>query len=611
MASRKSFAVLHLFLSLLVLLFFGARLAQAINHSPQGVIKHVIIVVQENRTPDSLFYDDLALYQAGGNVRPTSTPVCKKWDNNGHITETGPVPMVAYPLDNACFDNRHSHQNWLNMYDRPTQGQPGDMQGACMISVTHFNNCTTAPACPSPLTGICPQYTYVPNIQAGPNHNILDPYFDIANTYGFANWMWQTNQGPSFPAHQFLFSGTSAPTAYNDPQGLYKWFAAENPSWPGHSDRAGRSTGCVAPTGAYVRTIDTSGTEGGSCPSNGGAYCYYPCYNHPTLPTDVLETHGLNWRYYARDYNRDDNPDNTKNIGSLWTSPNSYSTICGPPHSEHCAGDEWNNHVGNYLTVKNPIDQAPILTDIEDCNQDFPAVAWVIPDGYWSDHPGYDSSKHPGAHDGGPSWVAHIVNAVGNHTCSPGNTHDVAKWSNTVILIVWDDWGGFYDHVSPDTSAGGPGIGYPDTEHSGSQYVHGFRVPLLVVSAYGNPHYISGAGVGTPACTPGFSSSYCHDFGSILNFIEFTFGSGGTPLNEVDSQYPFPYADHWAPDSAAYCPTCTYSLADFFADFNTAQPFTSINSWKYPETCFHNPDQSGCFPGYKPEDADDDADDTQ
>lgn len=41
----------------------------------------------------------------------------------------------------------------------------------------------------------------------------VQPYFDIANTYGFANYFFQTNEGPRFPAHQFLFGGTSAPTA--------------------------------------------------------------------------------------------------------------------------------------------------------------------------------------------------------------------------------------------------------------------------------------------------------------------------------------------------------------------------------------------------------------
>src|SRR5437868_10602121 len=61
-----------------------------------------------------------------------------------------------------------------------------------------------------------------------------------------------------------------------------------------------------------------------------------------------------------------------------------------------------------------------------------PAVSWVIPTGQASDHPGNNNGT-------GPSWVASIVNAIG------GSSY----WSNTAVIITWDDWGGWYDHVPP------------------------------------------------------------------------------------------------------------------------------------------------------------------
>jgi phospholipase C len=80
-------------------------------------------------------------------------------------------------------------------------------------------------------------------------------------------------------------------------------------------------------------------------------------------------------------------------------------------------------------------------------------VSWVIPDGSWSDHPGTVGA------DGGPSWVAAIVNAVGGYTkggqklpnqCTDTiNGKQVPYWQDTVVLITWDDWGGFYDDVLP------------------------------------------------------------------------------------------------------------------------------------------------------------------
>jgi phospholipase C len=107
--------------------------------------------------------------------------------------------------------------------------------------------------------------------------------------------------------------------------------------------------------------------------------------------------------------------------------------------------------------------------DINNCG--LQSVSWVIPDGNWSDHAGGNAASA-----GGPSWVAAIVNAVGSNTACDTTNGKRGYWYDTVILVVWDDWGGFYDDVPP------PAIGY--SNQTGSQYVYGFRVPLLVVSAY-------------------------------------------------------------------------------------------------------------------------------
>ena len=94
------------------------------------------------------------------------------------------------------------------------------------------------------------------------------------------------------------------------------------------------------------------------------------------------------------------------------------------------------------------------------------------------------SSDHAARNDGsGPAWVASIVNAIGNS----------AYWANTAIIITWDDWGGWYDHVAPKVI--NDGLSW------GSGYVYGFRVPLIVVSPYAKAAYIS---------------HVTHDFGSIL-----------------------------------------------------------------------------------------------
>jgi phospholipase C len=138
-----------------------------------------------------------------------------------------------------------------------------------------------------------------------------------------------------------------------------------------------------------------------------------------------------------------------------------------------CTGKAWSHVI---------IPSKRFLTDI--ANNQLAAVTWVTPAGQYSDHPRIGGS-------GGPSWVASIVNAIGNSSF----------WSDTAIIITWDDWGGWYDHVSPPRVIN-------DGRSWGSGYVYGFRVPLIVISPYARPAYISHVN---------------HDFGSILNFIEEVF----------------------------------------------------------------------------------------
>jgi len=95
-----------------------------------------------------------------------------------------------------------------------------------------------------------------------------------------------------------------------------------------------------------------------------------------------------------------------------------------------------------------------VLLDIlnPDCSaRALAQVSWVIPPHAYSDHGGQNTGY-------GPYWGGDIINAVGTSPCS--------YWNNTAIIITWDDWGGFYDHV-------------PAPQPFRNQYELGFRVPLL------------------------------------------------------------------------------------------------------------------------------------
>jgi len=177
----------------------------------------------------------------------------------------------------------------------------------------------------------------------------------------------------------------------------------------------------------------------------------FPCLSYRTM-RDVLDAKGVSWKYYAP-------PFTYKSGGWLWTPFDAIRAVR--------YGPEWQTNV--------VFPETKILADIA-ANR-LAAVSWVVPDKRNSDHPGTGSNH-------GPSWVAQIVNAIGA----------TSAWQSTAIVVVCDDWGGFYDHVAP-----------PQLDYQGL----GFRVPMLVISPYARQGYVS-------------HTQY--EFGSILKFVEDNWG---------------------------------------------------------------------------------------
>jgi phospholipase C len=149
-------------------------------------------------------------------------------------------------------------------------------------------------------------------------------------------------------------------------------------------------------------------------------------------------------------------------------------------------GTEWGTNVS--------MPETNIFTDVSDGT--LPAVSWVIPEDDNSDHLGEPE-------DNGPEWVASVVNAVGQSS----------YWNSTAIVILWDDWGGLYDHAAPACLS--------KSQCRDDQGGLGFRVPTIVVSPYAKLGKSSQAG---------YISHTQYEFGSILKYVEdnFNLGSLGT-----------------------------------------------------------------------------------
>jgi phospholipase C len=429
--------------NILLLVGLGSSFAYTQTLTTPTNFQHVVVIVQENRTPDNLF-QGLCTSSTLCSTTPTTSQYniqTSNWLDNtspGGVIQPGPVALAN------AYDLSHAHSAWVKQCDLSTTTGNCLMDGAAGVSCSG--------TCPAH-----PQFKFVDN-----STGILNPYLTLATSYGWANYMFQTNEGPSFPAHQFIFGATSAPSSALDHFGTY---ASENMSG------VGAGAGCVADQGVLVQLIDSTGTED---PNNK----MYPCFEHNTVP----DLSGISsWRYYA------------PGQGSIWTAPNAIIHLCGPVNGQ-CTAPAWKNNVD----VTNPAD---FLNDVVSPTCKLQQVTWVIPSAANSDH----ARSNTG---GGPGWVASLVNAIGNSTCS--NPDGSSYWNTTAIFITWDDWGGWYDH-EPPTILASPFGGYQ----------LGFRVPLIVVSAF---------------TSAGLINNKRHDFGSIVRFIEQNFGITEGTLTFADSR---------------------------------------------------------------------------
>ena len=215
--------------------------------------------------------------------------------------------------------------------------------------------------------------------------------------------------------------------------------------------------GCEGGSGDMVNTIMDDRTLGKPQP---------PCFDYQTLG-DEFDKAGLQWRFYTSKY--------TEPLGGLWSGYQAVKHII--------YGPDWKKII---------TPQKKFLTDV--AGGELASFTWVTPLCPDSDH-----TECGGGY--GPSWVASVVNAVG----------ESKFWKTTVIFVQWDDWGGLYDPVPP------PYKGYDST---------GFRVPLIVISPYAKKNRVS---------------HVQYETASVLRFAEDLFGLG--QLSAADARATSPAAD--------------------------------------------------------------------
>ena len=289
------------------------------------------------------------------------------------------------------------------------------------------------------------------------------PYWTLAQQYALADHMFFTDTAASFIAHQEIISGT---VALNSHESL-----TDQPD--------GLPWGCDAQAGTVSAVIFSNG----KVDEFGGPF---PCFTEYGTIADLLDAANVSWKFYVMPFQGN----GADFSGDVWNGFDAIKKIR--------YGPDWKRNIS--------MPNTNVFGDLK--NGTLPAMSWVIPTLEDSDHPA-SGCNH------GPRWITQVVNAIGQSK----------YWQNTAIILLWDDWGGWYDNVPP------PQVSYTTL---------GMRVPMMVISPYARPNYIS--------ATP-------YNFGSILQFVEQNFGLGSLGVsdasaNSMDDMFDFnqsPLTFHPAP----------------------------------------------------------------
>jgi phospholipase C len=358
--------------------------------SPCSPIRHIVILIKENRTFDSMF----------GRF-PGANGATTFRDSAGVVRRLNRQPdRLDSDIVHAADD---AHLAWDN----------GKMDGFSLVEgAQQFDNFSRR------VMDMADSQFYQQDI---PN------YWSYAQHFTLADRFFSTIMSNTFPNRLFAIAAqnnnvVNSPVPARVSTNLLRW-------------------GCDAQKGTLVEHQS----------ANGRTWFTPPCFNFTTL-TDVLDQHHISWEYYAP---------------SLGQPGYHWSTLDAIKHIRF--GPDWTTHVVNYSKFAN-----------DAATNHLPAVSWLVPPVSVSDHPLGNGIC------AGENWTVREINAI---------MRNRQEWAHTAIILAWDDWGGFYDHVPPPR---GPN---PEIEY-------GFRVPAILIS---------------PFARPGYVDHTTYSFPSILKFVEDTF----------------------------------------------------------------------------------------
>ncbi|UOE47499.1 alkaline phosphatase family protein [Mucilaginibacter sp. SMC90] len=296
-------------------------------------------------------------------------------------------------------------------------------------------------------------YNYTKGLTMGYYKTTDLPLYELAKKYTLCDHFFHSAFGGSFLNHQWLIAAAS-PTFPNAPENI-----------KAQLDASGKliKDGSVTPDGYAVNTSNSVNLHPkGANPAN-----LIPNQDGPTIG-DRLSDKGITWAWYSGGWN------------------DAVAGKADPTFAYHHQPFAYFKRYaeGTEERKKHLRDETEFLAAAK--NGTLPSVSFVKPIGLENEHPGASTVK------GGESHAVELINAVLNGPNS----------KNTVIILTYDENGGFWDHIAPPIiDKWGPGT----------------RIPALIISPFAKKGYVDHTNYETV---------------SILAFIEKRWGL--KPLNSRD-----------------------------------------------------------------------------
>jgi len=403
-------------------------------------IEHIVVIYGENRSFDNLY----GLYPNANGIAKATPAQYQQRDRDGSLLAALPptwkadgTPDPAYggntpnmpfridqpPVDMALSvttrDLVHRFYNNQEQIDGGRLDQYAAVSDAGGLVMGYYDGSSL------PLWSIARQYT------------LADNFFMGAFGGSFLNHFWLVCAcTPTFP------NAPAALVAQLDASGKLARKATSPPSAMQGPPQFVADSG-VTPDGYAVNTTQPPYQPSGTPPASGGDPAFADASKNPlppqTQPTigDRLDAKGVSWAWYAEAWNA--------------------ATADGmqPPSAKRnviyagAANFQPHHQPFNYFVRWAPgsPDRARRLKDYDDMvaalsSGTLPAVAFYKPQGSHNEHPGYTDVL---------SGDRHIADLIGRIQASP-------LWKSTLVIVTYDENGGFWDHVAPPTGdRWGPG----------------------------------------------------------------------------------------------------------------------------------------------------------